>query len=219
MNTREGCAVLNKEFDLFQKRYLEKFEYFYPAKNGTGFDETNLTVNFAAAYEQIHQAAGEICFTWYELQFGPKNNLHLDACILNISQKVMILVESKRLKSQDGQTQSVRDDIGRINTFDFVNEFSERLEDAAGYTVYGLILMDVWTENTGKSAVFDDLRSGTYQREALSGRQAQYYFREFCGLNSTIPKWMRLWTKSKSVETSNKENYKIAGISWLVHHN
>ena len=66
-------------FSEFRQNYIDILNVLYPSKNSTGFTERNLSVNFAKAYEQIVPTA----HTWYEFQFGTKNNLHFDAIIVD----------------------------------------------------------------------------------------------------------------------------------------
>ena len=116
---------------------------FYPALNGTGFQERNLSVNFAKAYQSICSSA--IC--WFEFQFGDKNNQHYDALIIDPENKVILLVESKRFSTISGKVKEVKEDVERILAFekDSNNQFSCRISDLHLYTIYGVILADVWT--------------------------------------------------------------------------
>ncbi len=80
---RKVDKKFEKIFENYKKRYESILDVLYPAKNSTGFTERNLSVNFANAYVQDHPGS----VTWYEFQFGEKNNLHLDAIIVNKEQK------------------------------------------------------------------------------------------------------------------------------------
>ena len=79
-------------FDEYKNYYECVFDVFYPSKNSTGFTERNLSVNFSKAYEKLNPKA----ITWFEFQFGEKNNLHYDALIINRETKELFLIESKR---------------------------------------------------------------------------------------------------------------------------
>ena len=64
----------------FKHNYEKIFEHIYPAKNSSGFTERNLSVNFAEAYEKTAMQLNQNCITWYEFQFGEKNNQHYELC-------------------------------------------------------------------------------------------------------------------------------------------
>lgn len=80
-------------FEKYKKNYDRIFKVIYPAKNSTGFPERNLSVNFAKAYENVFDNT----VTWYELQFGIKNNRHIDAVIIDIKNKRIIFINQKDL--------------------------------------------------------------------------------------------------------------------------
>lgn len=82
-------------FEKYRYNYQRIFSVLYPSKNSTGFTERNLSANFANAYEQISPSA----ITWFEFQFGEKNNLHYDAVIIDPENKKLLLIESKRFSN------------------------------------------------------------------------------------------------------------------------
>ena len=135
-------------FEEYQRKYAKVFECLYPAKNSTGFPERNLSVNFSKAVEEVFPSA---C-TWFELQFGPKNNYHFDAIIIIPEVKTILIVESKRFSNPIRKTEEIKNDMDRINKVkkEYFCEFNERIPGFSDYTVCGVILADVWTETKRK---------------------------------------------------------------------
>ena len=196
--------MLQQEFEQMKAAYFQIFRQFYPAKRSNGFVERNLTVNFARAYEQCHKE--ENCFTWYELSFG--NKKRMDGCIVNVTRKEIFLIESKRFNNPEKKKEEVKADICRIDAFDVAAEFSQRLPDWQDYTVYGVILADVWCEVDSKTTIFREFAEGTYESD-LRDRGLCHYIAEFTELKSSADKW----TAGEPGNT-NRENYKILGFSW-----
>lgn len=139
--------AVEEVFSKYFGMYNHIFEKLYPAKNSTGFPERNLSVNFSKAMEQVAESRNQDCFTWYELQFGKKNNLHYDAVIFNMAEKKAYIVESKRF-TNISKIKDVADDVERIDPLR-VNDDQNRI-DLKGFSFYGMILADVWTENNSK---------------------------------------------------------------------
>ena len=104
--------IFEDEFYKMQKIYSDIFKYFFPAKNCTGFVERNLSVAFSKAYELCH--SGDICFPWFEFAFGKESKTHIDCCIVNISKKEILLIESKRFNNVNEKIREVHSDIERL---------------------------------------------------------------------------------------------------------
>lgn len=146
-------------FEKYKKNYEDIFNILYPAKNTIGFTERNLSVNFCKAYESIYPEA----VTWFEFQFGEKNNFYYDAVIINPKEKEILFIESKRFnnnlnepKNSNEKSKRIQDiiaDVSRINRMgkEYEREFAERILDCSSYTLYGIVLADVWTINKNKS--------------------------------------------------------------------
>lgn len=134
----------------YKNNYAEIFKTIYPAKNSTGFTERNLSVNFSRAYEKVISKSRQTCITWYEFQFGIENNKHYDALIINTATKEILIIESKRYNDIPRKIKSVIKDIKRINNFssEIANENFCRIADFSEYKIYGIILADIWTQNT-----------------------------------------------------------------------
>lgn len=142
---------IDKILKKYRENYCNIFENIYPSKNSTGFTERNLSVNFAKAYEHHYPNA----ITWYEFQFGEKNNLHYDAVIINPLHKEIVIIESKRFSALFKKVEEVGADIERIRDFDtkYFAEFADRIPNLKEYAVVGVILADVWAKGKNKIAI------------------------------------------------------------------
>ena len=147
-------------FSQYQSIYKSIFRVLYPAKGSTGFTERNQSVNFSKAYEAYNPAAK----TWYEFQFGEKNNLHYDALIINPLSKEILLVESKRFSNPSKKLKEVKSDITRINLSvkDYLPDFTSRIDGFLDYTLYGVILADVWTETKAKNKILNTFQNHSF---------------------------------------------------------
>ena len=154
--------ILEATFENTQFIYERILEEFYPSLGSTGFQERNLTVNFSKAYENVCKA--ERVFSWFELQFGDKNNNHFDCVIINNTRKELFIAESKRFTSSM-KKQSVLNDIGRINSF-VKNGLDERFDDYKNYKVFGVILADVWKENNTKKEIYRAFKDEDFFKDA-----------------------------------------------------
>lgn len=147
-------------FANFKKEYDHILASFYPSLGHTGFQERNLTTNFVKAYEKTFNEDDVI--VWFELQFGDDRDNHFDCLIINKTKHQIILIESKRFVSAESKKSSVGKDIKRINDY-IKNDYKTdtRFADYRNYDVYGLILADVWKENSSKIEIFESFKNGT----------------------------------------------------------
>ena len=150
---------LDDVFGIYQNNYIKIFGLLYPSKNSTGFTERNLSVNFAKAYESMNPSSA----TWYEFQFGDKNNLHYDAIIINPKGKEILIIESKRFSNVAKKTSEIKSDIDRINLSlsKYLHEF-DRVENNKGYSIIGVILADVWDENSAKHSILESYKNKSF---------------------------------------------------------
>ena len=190
---------LDDVFGIYQKNYIKIFGLLYPSKNNTGFTERNLSVNFAKAYESINPSSA----TWYEFQFGDKNNLHYDAIIINPKEKVILIIESKRFSNVAKKTSEIKSDIDRINLSlsKYLYEF-ERVENNKGYSIIGVILADVWDENTAKHSVLESYKNRS--------------FVEDYSMPSISPVYSVLDFKSLGKYEWVEKNYYLLSLAWKV---
>ena len=150
---------LDRVFEHYKTNYEKIFNVLYPAKNSTGFTERNLSVNFCKAYETVYQNS----ITWYEFQFGEKNNLHYDALIIDPKSKVVLLIESKRFSNTNKKLIEVRSDINRIcESINLYRSDFDRIDNFDAYKVVGVILADVWTENALKKDILKSFRDNSF---------------------------------------------------------
>lgn len=203
--------IFEDEFYKMQKIYSDIFKYFFPAKNCTGFVERNLSVAFSKAYELCH--SGDICFPWFEFAFGKESKTHIDCCIVNISKKEILLIESKRFNNVNEKIREVHSDIERLislgNNID--EECRERLNDISEYSVYSVILADVWCENDTKNQIFTEFCEGNFNCGNITDK-FEYYTNGFENETSGIYKW----TKTLKNGKTNLINYKLLGLSWKI---
>ena len=160
---------MEKVFDNYKAVYKHILSSFYPSLGKTGFQERNLTVNFSKAYEKTFP--NDTVFSWFELQFGKENSNHFDCLIVNKSQKEMLFIESKRFSDTTKKVKSVLNDIKRI--YDFVHtdlgeddRFKEFYDK--GYKAYGMILADIWQENSRKRQLYDLFKAESFFKEIPS---------------------------------------------------
>ncbi len=152
--------MIEQVFSNFKKEYDHILCSFYPSLGSTGFQERNLTTNFAKAYEKTFKEDDIV--VWFELQFGEQKNNHFDCLIINKNKQHIYLIESKRFVSSDTKKNSVEKDIMRINDYvRFGFKKDERFKDYKDYEVYGLILADVWEESPSKIQIFNNFKNGS----------------------------------------------------------
>ena len=201
-------------FAEMQREYINIFRLMYPSKNGTGFTERNLSVNFAEAYKKTHPDT----HVWFEFQFGEKNNLHYDAVIVNPTDREILLVESKRIKSKK-MLGEIREDVLRIEGVKdvYAEEFRYRLRDFQKYRIIGIILADVWTQGAMKSDVKEAFLQKTFVKNYysdldLESKGLQYSIQSF--ENQISDHWLsgEYADKLPFVES----HYYLLSFSWTV---
>lgn len=156
---------MDSVFNEYGKIYQDILNSIYPAKNSTGFAERNLSVNFSKAYEKRAVLNGQEAISWFEFQFGEKNNLHVDAVLLNKNTKEMCIVESKRFSNPFPKMKEIGKDIQRI--LDFITELKVenskgtiRIDISSVKKCYGVILADVWRETAVKKEILQSYKEG-----------------------------------------------------------
>ena len=172
-------------FEEFKKNYVRIFDVIYPAKNSTGFPERNLSVNFAKAYEKLFENSN----TWYELQFGIKNNRHIDAVIIDSKNKNILLIESKRFNNPSKKINEIKTDIFRIIDLkkELSNDQDNRIKNIKLYQFYGVVLADVWIETQFKKEIFVAYRDQTYIKDKypdINLKGLYYDIREFNSIDN-----------------------------------
>ncbi len=170
---KELHKAVKKVFEEYHKKYVNVFNCLYPAKNSTGFPERNLSVNFSKAIEEVFTSA---C-TWFEFQFGPKNNFHFDAIIIIPEVKTILIVESKRFSNPISKIEEIKNDMDRINKVkkEYFCEFDERIPKFADYSVCGVILADEWTETKRKKEVKESFERGNFIETFLPSIDKEHF--------------------------------------------
>ena len=161
-------------FKFYGDEYRNILELMYPAKNSTGFPERNLSVNFSRAYEKMVQSQSQRCCAWYEFQFGDKNNLHVDAIILNPDAGELLIIESKRFSNPPKKIEEVKEDITRIPQL--INELKQenRINMSIVNKSYGVILADVWDETCTKKDILDSYKVGMKDCNSIESFAKKY---------------------------------------------
>lgn len=176
-------------FSRYAGIYEEIFQYIYPSIDSTGFGERNLSVNFSKAYEAVAAEAGEKALSWFEFQFGPAHNLHVDAVILNDTAEELLIVESKRFSMVQKKSREIKKDIGRI--YELVSQLREengcRIDLSKVNRCYGVILADVWPENPRKERILESYQAGVLDPFSPDSFLNQYCYSENAISNQEFP--------------------------------
>ncbi len=151
---------INDVFAEYQGIYQKILDSFYPAKNSTGFPERNLSVNLSKAYEKVAEVKGQKSISWFELQFGERNNSHVDAVIINLSTNELLVVEAKRFSNPALKMKEVSKDIERIHSLVAELKTEDRIEMDKIKKCYGIVLADVWIETDIKKQILKSYKAG-----------------------------------------------------------
>lgn len=135
----------------YENLYVRILNEYYPAKRSVGFTERNQSVNLSKSLEKIHPDS----FSWFEVPFSEDSKGHIDALIVNKETKEIFIVEAKRFSNVNKKIRDVCCDIERIDKISNVRSLIEELENRETYSIYGVILADVWTETTKKKMIAD----------------------------------------------------------------
>ena len=162
----------------YPKNIADILTVLYPAEGGNGFTERNLSVNFASAYKSIADAEGERCVVWYEFPFD--GSRHYDAVIINDTANEIIAIEAKRIKS-NRKIDGIRDDIERIRQLP--NKLGTRLYREGDYTIYGVILADVWSTKHAslKNNAKKEFEENRFLIDCFAGKEPDYRCMSFDG--------------------------------------
>ena len=149
---------LEKVVELYHNRYNAILERIKPSIQSNGFAEHNQTANFVSAYELIAGNKKEAVSSWYEFQIlnGKRADNRIDGIIINHSAKEIYLIEAKRIsrnKIQKKKAELIKD-YCRIMQLDKASRFTEVLKDenVSDYSIYGILLFDIWTENKAEKS-------------------------------------------------------------------
>ena len=129
------------------KRYEKILRNYYPSFDSVGFTERNLTFNFCSTF--YNMAADDELIIWQEVPI--KNNddskkEHFDSLIISRKEKVIYLIEAKRLGYR-GKIESMRTDFDRMKK-KWKNINID--EDTKTYSKYAIIIADIWIPHTNE---------------------------------------------------------------------
>ena len=182
-------------FDSYERIYRKILDNIYPAKNSTGFPERNLSVNFSKAYESVALHNNQEAFTWFELQFGESNNLHVDAVVINNTTKEMFVIEAKRYSNPTPKMREIGEDIDRV--FLLIDELKRendsktvRIRIDEFEHIYGVILADVWSETPLKTDILQTYKDNSFLekykdeiRHTNDVKGVEYYIQSFSDID------------------------------------
>ena len=214
----------------YQHNYEKILNIFYPAKKSTGFTERNLTVNFSKAYEAIATAVGDECCTWFELPVNENGKDHVDAIIINITQKEILLIEAKRYMNLQRKVLEVIEDVERNNTIDWIRELTDErskggerpvLQYIEDYKIFGVILADLWIEKENQQVIYE-----LYQKKS-GMTDSKEFLEELQQFSKTVKAGLRLkdFCVDRPVDVNTtrdvkidyiKTTYKLLSFSWVV---
>lgn len=162
----------DKVFECYQQQYSKIFRFLYPAKNSTGFPERNLSVNFIKGYEKARCLTGEEIISWYEFQFGNRNNFHVDAVLWNTTLGELYLIESKRFNNPSVKIPEIHADIERIHALakELRSEYQtpmQRISLDSISKIYGVILADAWSESKAKTDIIKSYNEHCFANKYL----------------------------------------------------
>ena len=197
--------MLSDVFQMYQDRYEKILAHMYPAKHSTGFPERNLSVNFAWAYEKTAEARGEDCVSWFEMQFGERNNCHADAVILNLTTRDLLIVEAKRFSHPNAKSREIGEDIARIHQLVGELKTEDRLDMKAVRRCIGVILADVWTETNLKRLILRSYEAGQREPDSEEAFVRRYF-----------PDWTLPGLQDDVRDIAALENYFLLSFLWKV---
>lgn len=205
-------------FEHYSKIYKTILSNIYPAKHSTGFPERNLSVNFSKAYETVAADAGETAFSWFEMQFGKKNDLHVDAVIINETVGDLLILESKRFNYPLKKAKEIVKDINRI--YDFVlelqNENNIRIDMLKINHCYGVILADVWTETDIKKDILRSYKAGVEDPCSNESFLNKYCINEFPDREFSDLAYNVCDMKDTFFRTYNYNKYNLVSFIWEI---
>lgn len=166
--------MLDEAFVLYQDIYRNILNNMYPAKGTPNFPERNMAINFSKAYETVALKKGHRACSWFEFPFGDKNNLTMDAVMVDPKGWELVVVEAKRYNNPLSKMQGVRKDIDRI--YELVSELNneERIDMNRIRHIYGVILADVWDETPMKHKIIEAYQNGQILEEYSAAMANEY---------------------------------------------
>ena len=195
---------IEKILKTYKENYVRIFKNLYPTKNSTGFAERNLSVNFSKAVENNYPSAT----SWFEYQFGNKNNLHYDAVIIIPETKEVLVIESKRFSNSKRKINEIENDMERLNKLscEYITEL-DRINNIKEYSLYGVILADLWTETKPKVQIKQhflqsDFIEKKFANTSINFNNGKYFVFQF--------------NNEKNISKSIINNYNLLAMIWKI---
>jgi hypothetical protein len=136
-------------FDLVCSDYKEMFKTHYPKASGGGINEATQTYYFCKNLSQTinHKLSENEVKASLSLEMPYGKNKRMDGVIVSPSTKEIFLIQAKRLKNS--QTESIVDDVNKVfyEKKDVLNKI-ELSDDSIDYSIYLVILADMWLHNS-----------------------------------------------------------------------
>ncbi len=127
-------AIIENAFIGMCEYYSEMLGNYYPAYGKNGFTERNLTFNFC--HNLLVKNKNLIVFQEVPI----KNKQHFDSIVIDDKNKVVFIIEAKRLQSKKKMSE-IADDCDRMLAH--FNEFNGH-EERKNYKKWCIILIDLW---------------------------------------------------------------------------
>ena len=132
---------INEVINQTAKRYEKILSDYYPSFDSTGFTERNLTFNFCSIF--YNMANDDDLIIWQEVPIKNREvnkKEHFDSLIISRKEKMLYLIEAKRLGDKN-KIDSINADFNRMkNRWMNININ----EETKTYSKYAIIVADVW---------------------------------------------------------------------------
>lgn len=132
--------VIDRTIKLAAERFKASLCYFYPAYNNNGFNERNLTYQFAKEFERRDESCAFMEVPYHNPKFN-KYNKRIDCLVTDPN--LAVFVESKRLYNSIKAAEMAKDveRLNRKNTNAILSKLSER---GVPEHIYMLLLAETW---------------------------------------------------------------------------
>lgn len=178
--------LLKKSFALMCNRYNTLLNEFYPAKESTGFTESNQVHIFVNSLTK--SLNDELVVEWLEFPWIDKKQ-HIDAMVYSPKNKTVFYIEAKRF-SHKSKVASISRDIKRILTADRGFMSKHRINNIENE--YIIALSDVWLETKWKKSIptwwenneTDSFKNSLKENYNIDWDKAKQYSKELSSINN-----------------------------------
>ncbi|MBV7469320.1 hypothetical protein [Aeromonas sp. sif0611] len=140
-------------FEKTIERYSNILNSYYPAHNGTGFTERNLTNNFVSSLDRTLEGS---TISWFEAPLSTTVKKHLDAVVFHPESKTSFLIEAKRISNPSQKINSIKNDIERMRSADHHATLELGLQGIKIENRYAIVLADIWLESKTKIEIYNN---------------------------------------------------------------